>query len=332
MKRAGWLLGLLVITVSAWGQAAKTQTPREALIEMIASPTPGTFQDHLLNETREKLVKLGQSAQQQFALPLMMMNAQTHSNSDAKWNATGPVLVSFDTPKSGGSMEIHVDRDVIKGDRDEMDLSFHAIKDGHEDPMNVAPHLMVIMKSEENVWKLSEVGFSISVKLNGALVDSIQKQMDQAATQMKVSSSIAPSDPFSPSVASEMHPSTVEFRPPNASEKSALSGLKNMIAAENAFKVSNPQVGYTCTLSDLGTAVPAHAQVADVEWGPESQGVYRYSVYGCRGSVSSTFKLVAAPVNVRQGLRAFCADESGVLRFAEDGRGSTCLSEHNLVK
>ncbi|HLH05769.1 MAG TPA: hypothetical protein VKW78_00880 [Terriglobales bacterium] len=323
------LFWLLAFASAAWAQAAKPQTPREALIEMIASPTPGTFDAHLLNETRAKLKQLKQSAQQQFALPLMMMNAQTQSNTNLKWNATGPVLVAFDTPKTGGRMEVRVDRDVIKGNHDEMELSFHAIKDGHEDSMAVTPHLQLQMKSEENVWKLSEVGFSLAVKLDGALIDGIQKQMETAATQMRTANATHGDATFSMSSSSSMSQSPAVFRAPSTSESKAMSAVKSIIAAENSFKSANPQVGYTCNMSDLGDAAPAQAQVTDTAFGGDVRGGYHYSLYGCR---SNGFKVVAVPANVREHLRAFCSDESGMLRFAEDGHGSTCLSEHDLVK
>src|SRR6185312_5454141 len=79
MKQAMCLLGTLALAATAWAQAAKPQTPREALIEMVASPTPGTFEPHLLNETRAKLKQLGQSVQQQLALPAMVMSSQAQS-------------------------------------------------------------------------------------------------------------------------------------------------------------------------------------------------------------------------------------------------------------
>ena len=331
MKQAMLLLGMLAIAATAWAQNAKPQTPREALIEMIASPTPGTFDGHLLNETSAKLKALGQNAQQQLAFPAMAISSQAQAGSNLKWNPTGPVLVAFDTPKSGGRMEVRVDRDEIKGDHDEMELSFHAIKDGHEDKMSVIPHLLLQMKSEQSVWKLSEIGFSIAVKLDANLIDSIQKQMEKSAAQMKVSTSIAPNDPFS--TATTMVPQApAVFRAPNANESSAIAAVKNMVAAEKAFKEGNPQVGYTCSLNDLGSSVSAQAQVTDAAWGGDAKGKYRYSLSGCRGEVVSTFKVVAVPLNSREGLRAFCSDESGEVRFADDGHGSTCLSEHNLAK
>ncbi len=335
MKQVVLFLGLLALTAASWAQAAKPQTPREALIEMIASPTPGTFEAHLLNETRAKLKQLGQSAQQQFAFPAMMISSQAQSGSNLKWNATGPVLVAFDTPKTGGHIEVRVVRDEIKGDHDEMELSFHAIKDGHEDKMSVIPHLMVQMKSEQNVWKLSEVGFSIAVKLDAALIDSIQKQMESTATQMKASAStsMTAKDPFSAASGSTMRSQApAVFRAPNGSESAAIAAVKNLVVAEKAFKAGNPQVGYTCSLSDLGSGAAVQAQVTDAAWDNNAKGQYRYSLSGCRGQVISTFKVVAVPLNAREGLRAFCADESGEIRFADDGHGSTCLSEHNLAK
>ncbi len=68
-------------------------------------------------------------------------------------------------------MEVRVDRDELRRPRRDGAL-VHVIKDGHEDKMSVVPHLMVVrMKAEQSVWKLSEVGFSIAVKLDGALIE-----------------------------------------------------------------------------------------------------------------------------------------------------------------
>jgi hypothetical protein len=52
---------------------------------------------------------------------------------------------------------------------------------------------------------------------------------------------------------------------------------------------------------------------------------YAFSLTDYSGSPVDHFRAVAAPVNADLGLRAFCADESGVLPYADDGRASTCL-------
>ena len=54
---------------------------------------------------------------------------------------------------------------------------------------------------------------------------------------------------------------------------------------------------------------------------------YNFSTTGCSGKPVNHFQIVAEPAGGEPGLRAFCVDESAVIRYSDDGDGSRCLRE-----
>jgi hypothetical protein len=52
---------------------------------------------------------------------------------------------------------------------------------------------------------------------------------------------------------------------------------------------------------------------------------YVFVLSDCSGAPAKHFRLAAAPVNPENGERAFCSDESGKIRFSDDGRAESCL-------
>ncbi len=53
---------------------------------------------------------------------------------------------------------------------------------------------------------------------------------------------------------------------------------------------------------------------------------YVFTVSGCTGSPASTFKVTAVPAESAVGARAFCSDQTAVIRYAVDGKAATCLA------
>jgi hypothetical protein len=53
---------------------------------------------------------------------------------------------------------------------------------------------------------------------------------------------------------------------------------------------------------------------------------YIFTLSRCDGTPASKFRLTGVPADPSAGLRAFCSDESGVIRCAADGKAATCLS------
>jgi type IV pilus assembly protein PilA len=110
-----------------------------------------------------------------------------------------------------------------------------------------------------------------------------------------------------------------------ANESSAVEALRTIMAAETNYSASHPQTGYTCAMSDLGAEHLIDSKLAS---GPKNG--YAFELMACSpgpdGSGNRTYQVVAYPVAVNQnGVRAFCGDESGLIRVDEKGSPQNCL-------
>ena len=74
----------------------------------------------------------------------------------------------------------------------------------------------------------------------------------------------------------------------------------------------------------------AHVQRVEAFAGDESAG-YHFSLSGCEGNPASKFQVTAEPIESDAGMKAFCADESGTVRFDPKGKGNTCLSRGQVL-
>jgi hypothetical protein len=107
-----------------------------------------------------------------------------------------------------------------------------------------------------------------------------------------------------------------------------MTAMRTILTAENTYSHTYTAQGYTCSLSDLdgfGGGEPNEHQAMLIESRLASGKKYGYlfSVTGCSGTPSTKFKLSAAPA-VPGGGKAFCADESGVIRYSDDGLAASC--------
>jgi hypothetical protein len=91
-------------------------------------------------------------------------------------------------------------------------------------------------------------------------------------------------------------------------------------------------------LSDLfgksdtgGTADEPAEDYAPGFAGDESSG-YHFSLTGCDGNPASKFQVTAVPTESDSGMKAFCADESGTVRFEVKGKGDVCLSRGQVLQ
>jgi hypothetical protein len=97
-----------------------------------------------------------------------------------------------------------------------------------------------------------------------------------------------------------------------ANEASAAAGVRYMVAAEVNYSQANAALGYTCNLSDLrGELDPALA--SGVKHG------YRFQLQGCAQETEG------GPITKFQ-VRAFCTDETGVVRVDTGGSAEACLA------
>lgn len=305
----------------AWAQSGHTQSAREALIEMFSGTTTAGFERHLLNETVVRIHSMTSQQQQQFQMSQAMMKGTAGQNG-ITWYGDGPVLASYTDSKTSNKFDVVVEKDEPGDGTEELELSFRSSGTSQKTLSSVVPRVLVSMKLENDVWKLAEIGFSMKVKLDAELIDSFSQKFAKPIPVVNVPESKAP-------ISSET------FSKP---EQEAAAAVRSLLSAEQAYKTAFPTRGYTCSLAALGgrgdgSATEDRAGLIDAKLESGVLTGYRLSLLGCRGEPITGFKIMAVPEGAsRYGKRAFCADESGSVRFSEDGRGITCLSENNTLK
>jgi hypothetical protein len=165
------LLVLAVVALSATGRTQQNatnvptvpQTARQALMEMFFSKTPGTLVKHLPAATRAALDKSGAlAAMQQYST---MLNHLQTEGQNLQTFETGSVLVSTDDPKTGVKAEVTVENDALRGDTDDIEVTFHMYKNGQEQPTPFRSMFTFTMKQEAQLWTLNEISFTIRVPL-----------------------------------------------------------------------------------------------------------------------------------------------------------------------
>jgi type IV pilus assembly protein PilA len=119
-----------------------------------------------------------------------------------------------------------------------------------------------------------------------------------------------------------------------ANEASAVRSLRTINAAEATYNLAYPDTGYTCALSDLAgndrpAASAAKARLIDKTLATGTKYGYQFVVQNCihpeKGD--GKYQVVASPVSRNQsGVRAFCSDETGVIRFDTNGSADDCLT------
>jgi type IV pilus assembly protein PilA len=110
-----------------------------------------------------------------------------------------------------------------------------------------------------------------------------------------------------------------------ANESSAVFGIRRLAAAEVSYAANHPQTGFTCSLSDLSSE-----KLISNRLGIGEQAGYAFELKNCSaepvGSPNTKFEIVAYPLRAHQtGVRAFCADESAVIKVDDSGSPSRCI-------
>src|SRR5579862_1451680 len=146
-------LSLILCSTGTWAQTETQpapQTARQALMEMFFSKQPGTFLKHLPTVTRASLEKSGALASlQQYAVLATQLPTQGKSFQTFE---TGPVMFSAVDPKTSQKVEIIVENDSVKGDHDDIELSFQTYKDNKAQRTPFMPRLIFSMKMESGLW------------------------------------------------------------------------------------------------------------------------------------------------------------------------------------
>ncbi len=304
---ATWLVG----AACAQETAAAPQTARQALIEMFFSKTSGTLVKHLPSATRAALEKAGQlAALQQYSAMAGQLETQ---GQNIKTFETGAVLLSAENSKTDQKFEITVENDALRGDQDNIELSFQVYKNGQAQRTPFMPQMTVLMKQEAQVWTLNEI--SVTVHLPLADPDFLKAMTEKMTPQSGAAMGSRPG------VAGQAA----------GSDASVVAAMRTILTAEVTYFSTYPTVGYTCSLSSLdgfGGGQPNEHQAMLINSGLASGKRYGFvfNLSGCTGAPASSFQLTAAPNGNTYGRKAFCADQSGVIRSSSDGNAATCVA------
>ena len=123
-----------------------------------------------------------------------------------------------------------------------------------------------------------------------------------------------------------------------ANEASAVGSVRTLNTAEITYASTYPDTGFTCTLTELGppasgTPTSSAANLVDSVLAAGNKSGYAVALTGCTAPSSGpvvTYAVGATPVSDGQtGIRRFCSDQSGVIRYAPTG---TCSGTSNPLQ
>jgi len=308
---------VVLLTGLSAAQQPAPQTARQALLEMFFSKAPGTFEKHLPQATKAALPKAGTSPA--FLGEFSMLTSQMAARGQQLQTfEAGSTLVEIDDPKFHSKFEITVERDDLRGDEDQIDLFFHVAKNGESQNAGAKFGLTFTMKQETGIWRLNEISLTVGVSLT------------DPEFLKTLSTKLAPG-------ISEPASGHATFIAPNvamtaANESAAVAAVRTLNTAEISYAATFPAHGFTCTLSDLGGmgsggGMTEHqATLIDPRLASGKKNGYVFALVRCDGTPATKYTITAEPANPGAGTRAFCSDESAVIRFSADGKANTCLS------
>jgi type IV pilus assembly protein PilA len=311
------ILSGLFFLLSATAQPVP-QTARQALLEMLFSKTPGTFEKHLPQATRAALRKSGSASGPSMLDGLSAITGQLSARGQQLQTfEAGPVLISIEDPVAHSKFEVTVERDDLRADEDEIELSFHGYKDGETQTAGTKVRFTLAMKQEAGSWRLNEVTVAVGVSLTDpAFLKAMETGMKAASTG---------SGKFSASTPAGMAAMSA------TDEASAVGGVRMLNTAEVSYAATYPTRGFTCALPDLGGmgggAPNEHqAMLIDPRLAGGKKSGYVFALSGCDGNPATRYSISAVPADPASGTRGFFSDESAVIRFSPDGKAASCLS------
>ena len=112
-------------------------------------------------------------------------------------------------------------------------------------------------------------------------------------------------------------------------EVSAVNGLRGLTSLETRYATAHQSKGFTCDFALLKTEVPSNrSPTHDGFLFSDSFEGYKFSLTGCEADpegVVVRYKATAVPVLPgKTGVRAFCTDQTGELRFGVNDSPETC--------
>jgi hypothetical protein len=240
---------------------------------------------------------------------LSMFEQMKSSSSNFQTFESGNVLLATSDSKNNEKFEVHIDSDDLSGDAETIELSFHQFHEGIEKDI---PYTLLLsqfsvgLKRQENIWRLSDISINIKVPLGDPkLMEKIEKNMSSGGM-------------FAVSTGGNGHAKLA-----TPSDMPLESVVPLVAFAESSFASRHPEVGFTCSLTDLAGSNDFNLDPRIFSGQPYLG--YKFALSGCQGKPAETFHLMAEPTPFVPGAKAFCTDATHNIRASEDGRGSTCL-------
>jgi hypothetical protein len=299
------------VAVSASGQqqpqAARPQTPRQALIE-IATGGAEAISKHLTVEVQELLAK-SKSGSELLAGVNFMKPEKGLQTFDS-----GPVLFTYTEPAKHNKYEVRVENDDMAGDQDDFQLSIHELRDGQEQETDfglMSARFTVSLKQQKGIWRLNNINLGLDLNVGSAefFKKSFLRNEEKRATGVGLVASAG-------GASAKDTPPVVNMPPEQV--------VLMLAFAESTYASQHPQTGFTCSLTALAESGQIMGVDRQVATGMYSG--YRFNLSGCEGKPAGSFQLTAEPMSATAGAKAFCTDATHNMRFSEDGRGASCLS------
>jgi hypothetical protein len=278
------------------------QTARQALIEMFLGKTSGAFEKHLPEIARQAFLRKGETPENSLIQKISMAGRQFAAGEHVETFDEGSTLLVSEQVRNHQKTEIVIEHDYLMAEQDEIEVSIHVYRNGEPEFLYVIPRLIFSMIQEKEIWCLNEVTVAAHMPLTDPdYLKGVRKKADEVNENMA-------------------------------------GGRVNMIAsAELNYASNHPDRGYTCKLTELYGQAEAASAGAELTEGSsadlsrdESSG-YHFSLSGCKGNPASKFNVTAVPTEYDLGMKSFCADQSGTVRFDASGNADACLSHGEVL-
>ena len=121
---------------------------------------------------------------------------------------------------------------------------------------------------------------------------------------------------------------------PAENESSAVGSIRSVNTVEVVYSSTYPQIGFTCTLTDFSPPAngqkpsPKAANMLATNLTSGTKNGYKFTLTcPAQSKPQRTYQLTAVPVMPgKSGTRAFCTDQTTVIRFSADGQGASCMA------
>src|SRR4029077_11059131 len=137
---------------------------------------------------------------------------------------TGSLLLSGEDPKTGQKVEVTVENDALRGDQDDLELTFLVYKNGQLQKGPFMPQITFSMKQEAQVWTLNEV--SVTIRLPLADPDFLKLITEKMGPQAGASGTMAPRSEISVQA--------------GGSDTMVLAAMRTILTAEITYSSSYP--------------------------------------------------------------------------------------------